>query len=343
MGVCSSNEDAPGDRSTVYRDQETKSPSTTKRVCKLLLLGAGGSGKSTLLKQMDIRFNKGKMVGERHAEFASGMRRFAVKCMQTTAKYCIQAGLLKEGNADVEIVLKAADDGSDYSAEIGGAIASLWNIEAVEKTWRENRYQPKFWTLDEAPYYFKHAKRIADENFQITSQDMLRSRTKTTGIQELTFSDGEMEYRVIDVGGQRSERRKWIQCFEDVDIVCFISSLAGFASVLYEDENENRLNESLKVFEQVVNQPCFVTTPFFVWFTKVDLFADLVKNVDISTQFSDYTGPKNDELAALNWHRKKFRDVQSAKHPNKILRFADVNVLEGGSVARAFDQIKLFT
>lgn len=41
---------------------------------------------------------------------------------------------------------------------------------------------------------------------------------------------------VIDVGGQRSERRKWIHCFDDVKAIIFIAAISEFDQVLREDK-----------------------------------------------------------------------------------------------------------
>ena len=41
--------------------------------------------------------------------------------------------------------------------------------------------------------------------------------------------------RLVDVGGQRSERRKWIQCFDDVKAVLFVAALSGYDMTLFED------------------------------------------------------------------------------------------------------------
>lgn len=51
------------------------------------------------------------------------------------------------------------------------------------------------------------------------NQDMLWARLRTTGINETFFQLGYVNWRMIDVGGQRSERRKWIHCFEDLECI----------------------------------------------------------------------------------------------------------------------------
>lgn len=70
-----------------------------------------------------------------------------------------------------------------------------------------------------------------------TDQDILRSRVKTTGIVENTFKVGETTYRVFDVGGQRSERKKWINCFDGVNALVFMVSLSEYDQRLYESED----------------------------------------------------------------------------------------------------------
>jgi hypothetical protein len=43
-------------------------------------------------------------------------------------------------------------------------------------------------------------------------------------------------FRIFDVGGQRSERKKWIHCFEDVHAIIFIIAISEFDQVLLEDD-----------------------------------------------------------------------------------------------------------
>ena len=42
--------------------------------------------------------------------------------------------------------------------------------------------------------------------------------------------------RVFDVGGQRSERKKWIHCFEGVTAIIFCVALSAYDLLLQEDE-----------------------------------------------------------------------------------------------------------
>lgn len=41
---------------------------------------------------------------------------------------------------------------------------------------------------------------------------------------------------MFDLGGQRSERKKWIHCFENVTAIIFMVALSEFDQVLIEDE-----------------------------------------------------------------------------------------------------------
>ena len=49
-------------------------------------------------------------------------------------------------------------------------------------------------------------------------------------------------YRMFDVGGQRSERKKWIHCFEGVTAIIFCVALSAYDLVLAEDEEMVREN-----------------------------------------------------------------------------------------------------
>lgn len=53
---------------------------------------------------------------------------------------------------------------------------------------------------------------------------------------------------MVDVGGQRSERRKWIHCFENVTSIMFLVALSEYDQVLVESDNEVRTFTALEIF-----------------------------------------------------------------------------------------------
>lgn len=102
--------------------------------------------------------------------------------------------------------------------------------------------------------------RFFDPNYQPTDSDILRCRNKTTGIIETTFPIEDRMYRIFDVGGQRSERKKWIHCFEGVTAVLFLVSLSGYDSCLVEDKDANQMQEALMLFDSICNSKWFTRT-----------------------------------------------------------------------------------
>jgi hypothetical protein len=52
---------------------------------------------------------------------------------------------------------------------------------------------------------------------------------------------------MFDVGGQRSERKKWIHCFENVTTILFLVAISEYDQLLFEDETVNRMQEARKL------------------------------------------------------------------------------------------------
>ena len=84
-------------------------------------------------------------------------------------------------------------------------------------------------------YFFPSLDRLFDTSYHPTEQDIVQCRARTIGITETTFHLKEHEMLMVDVGGQKSERRKWIHCFQDVTSILFLVSLSGYDQCLVED------------------------------------------------------------------------------------------------------------
>ena len=85
--------------------------------------------------------------------------------------------------------------------------------------------------------FFEDFERLFETTYLPSDQDILRTRLRTTGISETVFSVDHWTYRMVDVGGQRSERKKWIHAFDNVNVVLFVVAISGYDHVLVEDRN----------------------------------------------------------------------------------------------------------
>ena len=161
-------------------------------------------------------------------------------------------------------------------------------------------------------------ERIAAEGYAPIDADILRARVKTTGITETEFHvDGNL-FRMVDVGGQRSERKKWIHCFQDVTAVLFCVALSEYDLKLYEDSDTNRMHESLKLFEEICTSKWFATVSMVLFLNKMDLFKEKIKKVELKVCFPDYTG-QNDFDNASKYIEAQFIAVSSPKGgPQKL-------------------------
>jgi len=138
--------------------------------------------------------------------------------------------------------------------------------------------------------YFDSIDRISAHDYLPNNQDILRMRVKTSGINETTFMIQRLTYRIIDVGGQRSERKKWIHCFEGVTTILFLVALSEYDQLLFEDETMNRMQEALNLFDSICNSQWFVKTSIILFLNKIDLFKEKLPLSPMRDYFSDYQG-----------------------------------------------------
>lgn len=153
-----------------------------------------------------------------------------------------------------------------------------------------------------------------DPNYVPDDDDILRTRMRSVGIEEAEFKFQDMNFRMIDVGGQRSERRKWIHCFQDViNATVYCASLSEYDMTLREDSETNRMEESLKLFQEICNSRWFDKIPIILFLNKLDLFQVKIQEVPLQKYFPNYTGGA-DENKGLEYiktrYSEKARDLE---------------------------------
>lgn len=127
--------------------------------------------------------------------------------------------------------------------------------------------------------------------------------------------------RMVDVGGQRSERRKWIHCFENVTSIMFLVALSEYDQVLVESDNEvrppvlglpgaralggmraspafilmfgppqNRMEESKALFRTIITYPWFQNSSVILFLNKKDLLEDKILYSHLVDYFPEFDG-----------------------------------------------------
>ena len=98
----------------------------------------------------------------------------------------------------------------------------LWQDIGVRDYFRRSQQ-----LKDSTKYYLDAIDRLGEPSYRPTEQDILRTRFRTTGIVEMKFTFSKLSFKLMDVGGQRTERRKWIHTFEDVQAANFCADLSS--------------------------------------------------------------------------------------------------------------------
>jgi len=185
---------------------------------------------------------------------------------------------------------------------------SLWKDLAIQNAYQ--RRDVDFQLNDSASFFFDRLYVYKEDNWIPDEQDILRARVRTTGIDEAFFTFDDMYFRMVDVGGQRTERRKWIHCFEGVTSVLFCSSLSEFDQKLREDPTQNRMHESILLFGEICNSNWFRASSIMLFLNKTDLFKEKIEKKDLTCCFPDYTGGRNYDKAT-SFIKEKFNEKNS--------------------------------
>ncbi|XP_067933714.1 G protein alpha o subunit-like [Watersipora subatra] len=276
-------------------DRQIKSDGKSEqKYIKLLLLGPGEAGKSTLIRQMqlihgealDIEEKKARIPYIRQNIFDSmvailvAMKQFSIPLtsteMRDRAERILQHSQVSNPTLSSKDILRSP---FLSSPEFFEDVESLWKDEGVRQAYsRSNEYQ----LLDCAAYFFDRIGTIKDIDYIPSEQDILRCRVMTTSITETNItapyeSRSNVHFKVLDVGGQQGERRKWITLFEKVTAVLFVQDISSFDQTLREDSQTNRLLESLKVFHQVITTRYLRSVSVLTFLNKIDILKEKIR------------------------------------------------------------------
>jgi guanine nucleotide-binding protein G(i) subunit alpha len=264
---------------------------------KLLLLGAGDSGKSTIAKQMRI-IHKQSWSPEETLEYRDIVRDNILAAMLS-----IIYGASKYNYAISTELQQIAEPLTSTFPQRATRDVSLLeenHIEVLKQLWEDKSIQNIYKTHggrlqlpSSTSYFMNQMDRIFEKNYTPIEQDILRARRSTTGVHEIEFNIQNITFKCVDVGGQRTERRKWLHVFDDVTAVLFCVALDEYDLRMYEDETVWRVHESLQLFNEIANSTHLSGSAIILFMNKKDLFEQKIKEVDLTVTFPEYAGGKD--------------------------------------------------
>ena len=268
-----------------------------KKEFKFLVLGAGGSGKSTFVKQMRIIHGTGYSDNDK-CGFIKLVYGNIFMAVQDVIRAMDKLGISYGNPANIELINgKTKSDlvlsinyltVTTFESSYVEILRDLWTDAGIQECYgRRREYQ----LADSAQYFLEALDRITAPDYLPTEQDILHVRFPTTGLNEYTFHIEGFHFRVCDVGGQQSERRKWIHCFENVSAMVFIADLSEY-------DNENRMKESKSLFRILIAERWFKESAIILFLNKKDLFEEAIVYSHLVDYFPEYDGSHRDAMAA---------------------------------------------
>ena len=277
--------------------------------CILIIIA--GSGKSTLFKQLETihgnGFNEIKRrhyKSEIHEQMVDSMQlmiRTSNSWIQNTNDTHKKHNYTISNDLDEDVrLLNDTDMHSEITPQLKGALKRLWNDNAIKRCYQQRNI---VCVPDSTEMFLDNIDQITSEDYIPSQNDIIMLSRPTHNKMEKIYHIKGHIFRIVDVGGQRSERSKWIHVFDNVSAVIFVTSLSCYNEAIYEDETANAMVESMDIFYEYCNSKYFSRTPFILFLNKSDIFEEKIKNIPITecTNFKDYSGDTQnfDECIAI--------------------------------------------
>ncbi|KAI6001591.1 G-alpha-domain-containing protein [Pisolithus orientalis] len=200
-----------------------------------------------------------------------------------------------------------------------GDIISLWNNRFVRQLLTKRKIR-----LEEAPGFFLNdLQRVTALNYIPSDDDVLRARLKTVGVSEYRCQmeaaagrEQGTEWRIVDVGGSRSQRATWVPFFDDVDAIIFLAPISAFDQVLTEDRTVNRLEDSVLLWKAICSNKLLANVDLVLFLNKCDILeAKLKSGIRLAKYVRSYGDRGNDVETACKYFRTKFSAIHREYSP----------------------------
>nr|CAH7766390.1 unnamed protein product [Callosobruchus chinensis] len=315
------------------RSEEQDSILYTKKFLqtkKLLLLGTGESGKTTIINQMKILHINGFSDQERKdriPHIRQNIHESIYEILNNMKKIHPPIDIHEhQCRVSYEYILELGPNiPTDFTDEYFDHVKTTWSDEAVQKTYeRSNEYQ----LIDSAEHFLNRIDEIRRPDYIPTNQDILFCRITTKSISKIEFKipvpkkygGGLAEFWMFDVGGQRGQRKKWIQLFDGILGILFLIAASDFDQTLREDSKTNRLQEAYNLFTDIVHSKFVRDAGLIVFLNKQDVLKRKIeqgRKIEVYfREFSSFVPSSekecdNDYERAKSFMKQKILDIAS--------------------------------
>ncbi|KAK0183684.1 guanine nucleotide-binding protein alpha-4 subunit [Armillaria mellea] len=202
-------------------------------------------------------------------------------------------------------------------------VIHLWSRKGIRRVLKKTRIR-----LEEFPGFFLNdLERVTSLKYMPTDDDVLKARLKTVGVSEYRFEmevsagrDSGTEWRIVDVGGSRSQhhfQETWVPFFDDVDAIIFLAPISGFDQVLSEDRTVNRLEDSVLLWKAVCQNKLLANVDLVLFLNKCDILESKLKSgIRLSKYVRSYGDRENDLDTVSKYLRSKFNAIHREYSPN---------------------------
>jgi len=323
MGGCSSTPETPEakaarEQSAAIEKMMADAMRQEAEKIKLLLLGAGESGKSTLFKQFQLMYGAPRTKQDLNMYAAAVRNNITVllkRLFPLVVSLELEDKFAPNERAAYHKILEAISTQKSAAEQVKtDAMVPVTLKEEIKlifqsKTWESVWAQrDTVNAIDSHKLFIDELDAIAADDYTPTQQHIVNARIRTTCAVKEEYDITGKRFEIYDVGGQRSERKKWLPLFDKVTAIIFVAALSEYDQKLQEDRRMNRMMEALGVFRTIITQDAFLKVPFLLFLNKKDLFELKLPLAKIQDQeeFSDYAGDSYDE--GVQYFKQKFSD-----------------------------------
>ena len=199
--------------------------------------------------------------------------------------------------------------------------------------------------METLPYFVDKIDIICDKDYIPSTEDVLNTQSHTyTRGQSATLNTSHNKekyvFEIIDVGGQKAERKKWFQYMDTLSAIIYVSSLTSYCEMSY-DTYENGFVESLNAFEETINSKHLRKYQCFVFLNKEDEFEKLIKMIKYKDPFEEYTGDNENAFEIIEYVKEQFRKRVKYVRSRRSIRFYVTKPTDKANVTRVFKDIQI--